>query len=388
MTLMPLLLTKNDHRSLDFDTISESDLSDLETEVFKKLPKKPSKSSKKYVTANTLRARFHKTRVQLSLYKNGTPYPSLMNRYLTEPVNEVKRLRSVNKIVEEVFSAQRGSTSTKLIPVGQCFELADEMRDAGFHVFTHVQNLYVGMLSDLITHRWRQTQKNTVDIFHRIWRIPGEAQTWKNVNAYRKSRLSLLRDCNNGHSLLSVDALFSRTTYGGSALYFYFESSNGNVQLPRITDNLMKYFGLENAKNFKTELETLISWVKEKNVRRYNLICIPKELIENEKTCFVYRSHAGGVECRCLMSDHQTFLETLNQHQRGIAKHCATQYRILTHPLDTHLDVKTYTFDSLDVNQRKEYAQRINRITKLADDIRGTVNDKTKTQESKKRKRT
>lgn len=100
---------------------------------------------------------------------------------------------------------------------------------------------------------------------------------------------------------------------------------------------------------------------------RMNVIAIPRDVIENEKTCFVYRSHVLGFECRCESRNHEKFLSDLREHYKGNYTKCASQYRILTHPLDADVRVLTFTFDSMHQDaHREEYTRQLQNVVDFA----------------------
>lgn len=97
------------------------------------------------------------------------------------------------------------------------------------------------------------------------------------------------------------------------------------------------------------------------------VIAIKKATITDQKTNYVWRSHAFGVLCKCQHTKrkygHDEFIATLEDHQKDNYKPCNTknkplpQYRILASNLDRDPTKMIFTMDCLDKNEKERFRQ-------------------------------
>jgi hypothetical protein len=295
----------------------------------------------------------------------------------------------------ERSGALSGWTERTQDTVKNCLMKADQLMDQGKYVFTHSHTLPIAAVTDLLTDFQLGPNRAVTD---RVWRVAGAAEPVKNIDDFRRSQLYGKVDNYHRQSFLSVDGDLTTTTEsaaGGSAICFL---NNGINRVTSCQNSLEKRFfsnrarelvelsGIQSSeyrKMFKDNLKDFFKGIETVGrVSRVNLIAIPRLLLESPETCFVYRSHPGGIECTCLETTHQVFISTLKKAQAGTSFNCQStsctpQYRMLTYGLQCAKGIETYTFDNVTPEQKKRYSDEYARILSLRDmylESEGAVN--------------
>lgn len=295
------------------------------------------------------------------------PIEFLAKQYKKKKEDEIERIKSLNVLFINSFTEKFLPDITYL----HGLELAHILMANNYYVFTHGQNIKTAFITDLITHAWKTTQGPS-EHFHRYWRLPGRAIDFDNVRQFRASKIKKNSDHKNRYHMLSVDGLLSRTEQAESAWSYYVDAMNwwGQSKEIRPIALAIAEFWLENAdKASQRKLARKIIFAIKNlgNFGRINLIAIPSELLKNEATCFVYSSHQFGYECDCVEQNHTQFIATLEKHQRGqYDRCCKPQYRILSHPLDMHSEVLTFSFDDTSDYRKQAYQNTLQSIIDLA----------------------
>jgi hypothetical protein len=364
VSLVPLIYVKNYIHSIDYAELSESKFDDLEKEAIEVLYKSTRESTRGFVRKKTLLRRIYKTRVRLSIVKGGDPLPLLSRRYQSKLEHETSRLVKSNKVYAAIYpSLCSEQKSKKSIMFGQAMELATELQHSGYYVFTHGQSLTWGAFSDVLTGIWREREPKQADQYRRKWRRNNAAIKWTNVKEHAQFQKHFHLDNNYNHSILSVDAIFSRNEVAESA-FLSFWMGRSIMEFP-FTVSSITYLECKD-KEFTDALHDFYEWVSNLKLGRLNVIAIPKSLLKDEYTCFVYRSHRYGMQCTCYPTGHEAFIKELERHQQNIVTGCCSQYRILTHPLDLHSGIRTFTFDTLEPQEKLIYEQRLKNIVNKA----------------------
>lgn len=365
MSLVPLIYQSGSPSTVNYPKINIESFCDLADEARKiLLARQRLRSSKLHITLDQLEQRIEKAEIQAYLTRNLNPLHVLKKRYKIDKQKEQKRLSGYFAEIHPHPPLEKD-----LITIGRCFELANELKESGYYVFTHGQCMQNAFFTDIFTRHWLEQTGHEFP-FHAMWRAPEKALKWRNVREFFASEYAGQTDNYINHSIISVDGLLSRNHLSESALSFF--SYNSNIQRYAKKSDFLDIFGVQNiSSKERVSFEESIDF----NNRlffmhgRMNLIAIPKALIDNEDTCFVYRSHSFGHVCSCTKQNHESFLNHLRLNQQGVTT-CSPQYRILAFPLDLHKDVMTFTFDNFSVTDKAKYEALLNEIIDKAKRLR------------------
>ncbi|MEI8301562.1 MAG: DUF4116 domain-containing protein [Chlamydiota bacterium] len=238
-----------------------------------------------------------------------------------------------------------------------------------YYVFAHSSSLEHGYLVDMATHldpsiphpgfssRWDST---------RNMRPQGVAPVlFQNISRYLES--DLCKDINekraddgypNNAHILSCDGFLDNEGYMESAYHFFQDNSSAFTANKEFIDSFFQKY----IQNPAICMFAVTAWLKgakeyklSKNLGRAYLIAIEKTTLQNEGTNYVWRSHAFGCVCNCIVgneSEHEKFIKTLEAHQDNrcivmCPNHAHPQYRILTGNLEKDLTKKIFTFEAL-----------------------------------------
>lgn len=174
--------------------------------------------------------------------------------------------------------------------------------------------------------------------------------------------------------MISVDAQFWNGDSCESALDFFSTAKNVNLYrgevvlidifksifmnyLPSPTlCNLFAQKALQIAKQRKTE--TLVGTLY--------AICIPKEIIQDEKRNFAYHCHSFGKQCNCFPGRGR--IELLEEMQNDKITRCFgtsfTQYRLLTSRLEEEQEARSFPINALSKSRTKFYRDQAKELVK------------------------
>lgn len=234
------------------------------------------------------------------------------------------------------------------------------------YVFAHSSSYVDSLITGLQTHldpstlfpafssRWA-TQRKFRSHFTPI--------NYENTEKYFHSdlRKDIDRRIKNDHfpnnaQMLSCDAYLKNRQSAESAYFYFMNNQNfNNLNFPQFLKDYIKNPSIcDFANTTYLKLRSLFNSTIIGQGRIY-LIAIPKETLENEKTCYVWRSHPLGVVCSCYNTEthpqsHKGFIEVLKKHQDDVdEKICKaySQYRILAPNLDRDPTKQIFVLDSL-----------------------------------------
>lgn len=350
-TLQSLIYAKNAAHSLDLNQISEKKFEENAFQVINYLRNKKKRNHRGFVRRETLYERINDVRNRLTFSKKRDPRFALSRRNKRDISKEVDYLVKTNKFFSIHFERVKEKT-LRSVTLGRSLELAKKLQEEGYYVFLHGQSLINGAVSDLITEVWRRKQTREFDPLHRKWRTEGSMRKWKNVAQYNR-RGDLFNDHVHSNSILSVDGLFTRDQECESAFAYYWEARS-------ICEEAIYSLFRGDAPQLLYKFQDQFACKA-----RMNVIAIPKYLLQNKKTCFVYRSHTNGITCKCYDASYATFLQRLEEHQQGITGKCSSQYRILTYPLDLYEEIRTFTFDTLTESEKVNFENEKRKLLKF-----------------------
>ena len=97
-------------------------------------------------------------------------------------------------------------------------------------------------------------------------------------------------------------------------------------------------------------------------------ICIPKSIIQNDKTNFAYQCHPYGKQCKCFSgSDRIKLLEKMQSNESVVCKSgLKAQYRLLTSRLEEEKNVRAIAVDALPKGKRKIYRDQVKELAQEA----------------------
>lgn len=261
--------------------------------------------------------------------------------------------------------------------------LYDFLSKKGFYVFLHAHSYPITLHLELSSrfqslHQSGQFKDLKPLESRRKFRAPGVAGHYSNTTEYLKSSLGklinwgLTIDDRHRESIISCDAIPDNNEAYESAQHF-FKSNRSIVDTHSSTGLKSKVFDAQFLKSFihnedlcNYAVELFASARKKLSFANYGMIriiAIAKKTLENEKTNFIWRSHAFGVLCTCKQSTglfgHNEFVKTLQENQKGKYKRCShgsiPQYRILAENLDRSITKQVYTMDCLSDEERNRY---------------------------------
>ena len=290
---------------------------------------------------------------------------------LVKQAKSVMRLSKINPYNSYGDSAQEPSPAVRWEKLKKFATLLEK----DHYVFAHSSSFAHSFFVDLRTHlsskilfptyssRW-----NT----HRNFRSKNTPMPFKNITEYFKSNLCYrinagsTTDDHNQHLILSCDGDLDNKQSHESAYHFFKQNSNIS-HASHLTDSFFKEH-IQNAdiRNFAMAYKRTIDASSPTTTSgRVYLIAIPKKTLQDQKTCYVWRSHAYGKVCNhssfwsilTFKAPHKEFIDVLDKHQKGntIFQMCQDQYRILAPNLDRDLTKKVFALDSLTESQEKTY---------------------------------
>jgi hypothetical protein len=220
------------------------------------------------------------------------------------------------------------------------------------HAHTAPFHIYHRLMRELI-------KKHAPDEHHPSglhFRLPGSvdqldnAQTFLDNNPdFKSSSSGGALDSKFSNELLSVDTNPWNTTPWESSLYFLASASNiSNNYTDLFKQMLINYVPKFISDRLVLKIDSIVSEAaKSTSLGVLYAFCIPKELIDDPKTSFAYRSHTYGFVCKSTGAnkDKEMLQHPLNSSNR-CPHHFSLQYRLLASHL-MRKEVHTYWVDSL-----------------------------------------
>jgi hypothetical protein len=260
--------------------------------------------------------------------------------------------------------------------VGRVLELKQIYRPTHY-VFTHAQSLSISVVNQIIKEFVRHVSPFLHHPLKIPFRVPHTTTYTENADDFITKHQAIDDNssfADNYHSdeMISVDAQCWNTDSGESALYYLAVGTNINQgQLANIFKTIFfNYVPDETISLLLAEKASKIATQKQTEARVGNLyaICIPKSVIQNEKTNFAYRCHPYGKRCDCYPASDR--IKVLEQMQRNKVVRCTSglmaQYRLLTSRLTEEKDVRTFAVNALPKSKRKFYRDQIKELVKEA----------------------
>jgi len=273
-------------------------------------------------------------------------------------------------------------------------ELSENLKDLGYYVFFHAHSYPITLHLELSSHFQSLHQS---EIFKQLkplesrrkFRAPGVARHFANTSDYLKSDLAKAinngwtMDDNHRETIISCDAIPDNDEAYESAQHFFKSnksivdtSSSTGLSNQKFDSSFIKSY-LDN-RYFQQFAVDLFSSARRslKHLPGYGMIrviAIANETLENEKTNYIWRSHAFGKLCKCKHNrrkyGHKEFVATLRTNQEGKCNPCPLtghkslpQYRILAGNLDRDITKQIYTMDCLNEDEREVYTSTFDRL--------------------------
>ena len=271
--------------------------------------------------------------------------------------------------------------------LGQALQIRRLHQDTHY-VFTHGQSCRLILISYLIKAVRKRIQPNIDMNFFQPLRSPYTTTTpqsqnleeQKNSNESIKQTLSDLpnlfdptvTDHNFKEELLCADAAFWRFLDLESALSFFTKNLSLLMLSEQVVFNIID--SLKPPENQRQRILSVMNRLFQENAFNFSpcgnlhLICIPKQLIDENPTQFLYPSHSFGRTCRCYPPEET--LPTLQRLQRedftAYYAHtpenpskCIPQYRLYSNMLRPEWGVRSFAFTPIEKSLRKRYKEEI-----------------------------
>lgn len=303
---------------------------------------------------------------------------AIKEKWLDDPKDELKRVLEAKLFPQSIQKAMSLSESFKINQIfsvlGRALEIKNLYRSTHY-VFTHGQAPELSIANLLIEECVRVFTPKLSHPLNSPFRLPHTISYCENtdkfLNKYNIQETSSFTDNANNSEMLAVDAQFWNGESGESALHFF--SSGTNINLRKGEPELIKIFksifhhylpnekicnlfalrGLELAKQIKSDTKLGSLYV----------ICIPKEVIQDEKRNFAYHCHPFGKTCHCF---NKTRIELLEEMQKDQFVRCKntymTQYRLLTSRLTEEKNVRTFALNALPKNKNEYHRDEVKKL--------------------------
>ena len=224
-----------------------------------------------------------------------------------------------------------------------------EIYSESHYTFTHGQAIKNYFYSLFITQLTKEFKPNYYNSLNVQFRVPETVPPVKNIAEFKIKYPAVTNDAVIAEELLSVDANFTSEATQESARYFYEKNTNIAVSISTkplyhfIPDNII-------VTQFAAILEQYCASISNESLAgAFYTISIPKKLIQNPETTFIYTSKPYGIAAR----DSAQTTKTLEDHLEGNDKRF--QYRVLTSPLSLHKGVRAIPHNHLSNDKNKLY---------------------------------
>lgn len=304
---------------------------------------------------------------------------TIKEKWLDDSQEEVKRLLDANifpKPIQDLLQQKESYENQIYAVVGRVLELKN-LYGKSHYVFTHGQSPEISVANQLINEFIR----NFTPLLHHPlkipFRVPHTVTYSENaddfITKYNATASSNYQDNNHNAEMISVDVQFWNTQSCESALDFFTTGSNVNLhrsgELLKIFKSIFSnYLPDDTLCDALAQKAVKIAKLKKSETKVGTLyaICVPKEIIQDDKRNFAYHCHPFGKQCNCFPDKDR--IELLEEMQKNKLVKCKdghyVQYRLLTARLTEEKEVRSFAVDSLPKDKRKFYRNQVKELVK------------------------
>jgi len=309
---------------------------------------------------------------------------TLTNNWLDDSEEEVKRLLSKNlfpitKISGIDFHPITVKNKQLLAVLGRALELRNVYRQTHY-VFTHGQASEISIANLVMKETIRTFTPGLDQPLNIPFRLPHTITYSENANdfisKFNANSSSFNDDANHSEKMISVDAQFWNNQCLESAIDFFSKGININLYpgsvlhtgpektLLKIFKSIfLNYLPNHSVCNVLANKAVKIALQRktETQVGVLYTICIPKEIVNDDKKNFAYPCHPFGKTCNCFPLTHRvTLLEEMQQDKRLFcSRGPLTQYRLLTSRLIEEKNVRAFAVHPLSKVKQQEYLNQV-----------------------------
>ncbi len=300
---------------------------------------------------------------------------AIQQKWLDDPSYEAKRLYNAGILPTDKMTYSYFDSSIehqKYSVLGRVVELRNLYSNTHY-VFTHGQGAHVSILNFIYKECVATFTPHFAHPLKVPFRIPHTVTYSENANnftsTYKANEAGFTDNHNHSEKLISADGQFWNQDTAESAQYFFSNSTNitiGGAESLRdiFVNNFLNYIPCEKVCNLLATKAIKIAddRRKETSVGVIYAICVPKIIIQDDKTNFAYHCHPFGKVCNC----HGDRVKILNEMQSGKKVMCKngrhTQYRILAARLTEEKGVRTFAVSALTKSKQLEYDAKIKEL--------------------------
>lgn len=298
---------------------------------------------------------------------------TIKGRWLDDPQKELNRILdakifpdSVQKAMPYLRSAQ---TSQIFSVAGRVLELKQLYRPSHY-VFTHGQAPDMSIVNLVMRECIRTFTPALHQPLKMPFRLPLSVSYAENADHFIKKHNHNVYDNSISSEVISVDAQMWSGQVAESALSFFSTATNINLALlgTIFKSTFMTYLPNSRVCDYLAGKAQKIAQQRrtETIVGVLYAICIPKDIVKDDKQNFAYPSHPGGRQCDCFpLSDRIKMLEKMQNDELTECRWGGlTQYRIVTARLTEEKRVRTFAVDPLPKDRKKFYRDQVKDIVK------------------------
>ena len=296
--------------------------------------------------------------------------------------DEIARLVGKGILTSQIMSSLSAPFGdwTKVI-LGRSLEIMENYKESHF-VFTHGKNYYGSLIDDFIKDIFRAYQPGACRSLYKHTRLPNVSSQIKNCkdffNLFKPYEKNFSDNVHTNHLISGDWNLFSGESCESALDCFTLNTSImmrwGESSIKRkLKKGLKPLIRNKVVRNgLMRKVSSLINNEIEERDGRYSggafyIFCIPKDVIRNEQTNFVYLSHEYGKPCSHYEGSPADIIEglqnkTIEQRCRSqvcirdemYEKKCISQVRILTGPLAKCQGARIFRLAAEPKHKRKE----------------------------------